>query len=1040
MRTARYCLFFASALLLAATAGAETRALEEVPRVYLVQLREPAALPALKAQRSTARLTRRGRLDVRSAAVRSYAARLGETQDSVLASIGAVDAKIYSYRLAFNGFAARLTPAQAAKLAGHRSVGRVWADEVRQLKSNASASYMGLLDRGSGLRGNLGLRGEDVVIGVIDSGITPGHLSFSDHVEKKKPRICRTSFGESSLLFRWLCRRYDTPRYAQAFEPLEGWQGDCETGVGFAASDCNNKLIGARWYYAGFSDLYSLDPNEFLSPKDADGHGTHIASVAAGNPVRAEIGNTEVAGVSGIAPRARLAIYKACWLAVTTDNLRPIRASCAMSDLQSAIEDAIADGVDIINYSVGTTAGGPTDPDALALLEAADAGILAVVAAGNSGSDDEVSGYGTIESPASSPWVMAVAASSRAGKRYDRVLQVTEPDAAKGEFTMREAGFTPSLRTTGAKSGRLIGASPTDACAALDNASAVGGAIALVVQGSCSFQQKIANAEAAGAIAVVVYSATGAPTQMTGERGSVDIPAVMISNTDGAFLAGRLSAGDAVEAMMERGRILARDEPGNRIYALSSRGPNPVTWDILKPDVTAPGTDILGAQAPDVANGLRGERFQYLSGTSMAVPQVAGVAALLKEAHPDWSPAALRSAMVTTARQNVLRSDGVTAAQPFDFGGGHVAPNLAIDPGLVYDAGSEDYDAFACGAGIPRVSEEECLALEQAGWPTAFDELNLPSISVGSLVSTRSVRRRVTNVGGAATWTASVVAPAGVDVTVVPDTLSLGDFDTGEFTVTFRNAGDSEQLGYWNFGALTWSDGIRQVRSPMALLTTPIAVPDSISGSGASGSTGFDLEFGYTGEYNLVATNLTAPEFTLDVVGNAAEAAYVYEPDDSALPSSVRRQRISVPADTRYLRIALNAQTEGSADDLDLYVSCPGGCPGGIATLASAGLSADEYVDILNPEPGEYVIDVHGFQVIDPDGNSDFLLRRWTLTDTSGVASLDLTAPASATLAAEGNVTLDWQNLAGNEVYLSLLSHDNGAEVIGNTLVEIVVE
>ncbi len=315
-----------------------------------------------------------------------------------------------------------------------------------------------------------------------------------------------------SCLGKWLCTRFKRPRFRVTYSALPAdWKGSCASGDRFTAADCNNKLIGARFYVQGFDDdLHAMDANEFRSPRDADGHGTHIASVAAGNRVKAVLGGTTVATVSGMAPRARIAVYKACWL-----EQGATRATCAMSDLQSAIEDAIADGVDIINYSVGTRTGGPSDPDALALLAAADAGVLAVVAAGNDGPDP-----GTLESPGTAPWVLAVAASSRTGQRFDHVLRVTAPATAAGDFSAKEAAFTPTLRSTGAVSARLVLADDgvpavdddtgtrADACQTLANAAEISGRIALIRRGLCTFQQKIANTQAAGAVAAVVYGNT----------------------------------------------------------------------------------------------------------------------------------------------------------------------------------------------------------------------------------------------------------------------------------------------------------------------------------------------------------------------------------------------------------------------------------------------------------------------------------------------------------------------------------------------------
>ena len=166
----------------------------------------------------------------------------------------------------------------------------------------------------------------------------------------------------------------------------------------------------------------------------------------------------------------------------------------------------------------------------------------------------------------------------------------------------------------------------------------------------------------------------------------------------------------------------------------------------MKPDVTAPGVDILAGQTPDVANGLRGETYQYLSGTSQAAPEVTGVAALLKEAHPGWSPSALKSALMTTAYVEVVNADG-DAADAFDMGAGHIDPNIAVDPGLVYDSAFADHAAYLCGLPQPPFAAADCAAHAAAGFPSTAVDLNLPSIAVAGLISGDVIRRRVTNVG-----------------------------------------------------------------------------------------------------------------------------------------------------------------------------------------------------------------------------------------------------------------------------------------------------
>lgn len=1032
------CALLIALLLPGATLIAQDNG-EADRRIYIVQLREPPAIDAPEIR------ARGERFDPRTTAVRRYAAELGTRHDELLAAVGAgADARVYSYRYSFNGFAAHLTIEQATALAAHPDVLRVTPDKTRKLRANASAGFLGLTDPASGLRQAHGLKGENIIIAVIDSGITPDHPSFADTAPGKKPRLCRSTWASESLLGRWLCRRF-RKRISHLYAAPVAWRGHCQAGERFAASDCSNKLIGARFYARGFQAQYDMDENEFLSPRDADGHGTHIASVAAGQAVQATLGGTAVATISGIAPRARLAVYKACWL-----RKGATRATCAMSDLQQAIEDAITDGAHIINYSIGTSDGGPTDPDAMALLSAAEAGLVPVVAAGNNGPLAD-----SIESPGSAPWVLTVAAASRAGPRFDDALRITAPASAAADLSFREAAFTPTLRESGAVSGELVladdgepatttgDAAPDDACENLGNAADLQGRIALIRRGGCTFQDKIARAEAAGALAAVVYNnVAGATVVMSGTRGSVDIPAVMIGNADGEALAARLRAEETVELRIEKGYLATRSDSGNVLASQSSRGANPDVPEVLKPDVAAPGVDILGAHTPEVANGVRGESYQYLTGTSMAVPQVAGVAALLREAHPQWSAAAIRSALSTTARQDFFKEDGVTPADSFDGGGGYIVPNQALTPGLVFDAGSEDYDAFACGAGIARIDETGCDALYAAGYPAEPWALNLPSITLNDLVTAQAVFRFATNVEGPAQYQATIEAPPGIGVSVSPDTLTLAAGEIGEFAVTLENLGSIERLGNWSFGSLTWSNGVRNVRIPLSVRPWWLAVPAYATGSGASGTTDFDVQFGYTGNYVVGTTGLAAPEVFSGFVTDDPLDFYTIL-DDGALPDHIRRFRIEVPVGVRYLRVAIAGTDPGANDDLDLYLHCPDdACPNGDAVLASASTDSPEILDLLDPAAGEYVIDVHGYQTDDSAGGAgaSFEVGVWQVSSATNLGSLGATPSGSAALGTTGQVGLSWAGLAAGTLYLGLISHGNGTEIFGNTLVEISVE
>ncbi|MEE8244982.1 MAG: S8 family serine peptidase, partial [Pseudomonadales bacterium] len=485
-----------------------------VRKTYIVQMVAPPAAVQLAAVRlSTAKPaatgTSRQRFDKNNATVRSYTAQLEDQQNKVLARAGGNVEKIYTYLYGLNGFAARMSPAQAHKLEHLPEVEAVWEDEIRPLATNFSAGFLELFDAQSGLRSAEGLDGDGIVIGFIDSGVYPEHPALKDTKEADRPRACRSSWGENTLLGRWLCRRYRRADDQVLFEEPEEWNGACETGERFEATNCNNKLIGARWFIDGAQASGPIDVGEILSPRDVDGHGTHTATTAAGNRVDASIFGTRVGRVEGMAPGARIAVYKACWL-------RPgdQRASCNTSDLAGAIDAAVADGVDIINYSVGSSMLRISAPDDVALLAAAKAGIVSVVAAGNEGPN-----LGTIGSPAGGPWVITAAAATRDGEFSREAMQVQSPPSIAAKYAVREANFTPPLADNDPIESALVlvddgdntlasgGAGTTsDACEALINGDDISGNIAFIQRGGCEFDVKISNAEDAGAIAVLVYN------------------------------------------------------------------------------------------------------------------------------------------------------------------------------------------------------------------------------------------------------------------------------------------------------------------------------------------------------------------------------------------------------------------------------------------------------------------------------------------------------------------------------------------------------
>ena len=423
-----------------------------------------------------------------SAHVKKYAAHLEEQQDQVIHSAGG--SKVYSYRYAFNGFAARMTAADAEALKGRDDVVNVWEDEILQLQTNGSPHYIGITEGGQAWSN--GLTGENVVIGVVDTGVWPEHPSFADVPTPKKgnkgPAI---PYGP-----------------LDSFSPSGCDFGNTVANPGDDAFACNGKLLAARCYNLGFST--DFDPTnpcggngdftgsfEFQSGRDYNGHGSHTASTAGGNNgVPAFIGGEFQGLISGIAPRARIATYKVCW-----DGPNPGATNddgCASSDSAAAIDQAVADGVDVINFSIGGSSNSFGGPDDIAFLFAADAGVFVATSNGNTGPNP-----GTVGTPSGVPWITAVGATQDDGV-FDDVVTVNAPGSVAGPYVAVEGASPVSLADTGAITADVELASNFYACDPI--APMTAGNIALVSRGVCSFTAKYNNAADAGASAIIVFN------------------------------------------------------------------------------------------------------------------------------------------------------------------------------------------------------------------------------------------------------------------------------------------------------------------------------------------------------------------------------------------------------------------------------------------------------------------------------------------------------------------------------------------------------
>ncbi len=973
--------------------------------------------------------------------VSAYTSHLVALHDEMLSAMGASDRKIYSYCHTMNGFAVQLSPGEAEALRRSGDVLNVWEDYSVQVDTADTPDFLGLNDRRGGLRRDLGLRGENVIVGVLDTGAVQEHPSFSDTLDIELPAFCEQPRG---FFARYVCKKLTKLQDIVVYSaPPEDWSGICQPGEGWSDTDCNNKLIGARWYVDGFiAGAGSVVENEFLSPRDSSGHGSHTASTAAGNDVTARLNGTSVGRISGMAPRARLAIYKVCWLAPGATNF-----SCFFSDSAAATDQAVADGVDVLNFSVGTAASFVDQQD-LAFFDASNAGVFVARSGGNSGP-----GFATTN--AGEPWVTTVAASTADGDLFTLAASVNSPMSVAGDYSALEGAITQPLSESGDITADVVAADPIEACTPLTND--LTGQIALIARGACAFTDKVENAVNAGASAVLVYTNDSPKTVMGGTTTDLtsSIPGVMIDQEPGLQILAEL-ANSVVNASINDMTFTTEPREGNIMANFSSRGPYLVEPDWIKPDITAPGVQILAAYSPDQADGSQGDLFDYLSGTSMSGPHIAGLGALIKEAHPDWSPAQIKSALMTTARQDIVKEDGATPADPFDFGAGHVVPNGAVSPGLSYDAGALDYLAASCGTVSPLLTPADCAFIEeQLGLSTNPADLNLPSIGVGELPGSQTVTRTVTAVGNynpraryfgsksnrKQRYTANVEAPPGFDVSVSPSKLSLRPGETASYEVTITNETGAPNV--WSFGALTWEAKNRRdadVRSPIAVNAIAFITEDEISGTGAAGSDQFDVTFGYSGPY-------TAQTHGLNQAAVSLLPPLLDDPDNSfafsfADPSTFALIIDDVAPGTAFRRWSLYNEYTSGNDDVDLYLYyCPGGSCTQIASSANGG--SDESVDVTLPIPFDaavfnpYVLFVHAFDTEVDSANIFLFDNQFGVVDDAG--NLTVAAPSVATVGETVPITFDWQDLPIGPLSkrLGAISHSDANGLQKLTVIDI---
>jgi hypothetical protein len=400
----------------------------------------------------------------------------------------------------------------------------------------------------------------------------------------------------------------------------------------------------------------------------------------------------------------------------------------------------------------------------------------------------------------------------------------------------------------------------------------------------------------------------------------------------------------------------------------------------------------------------------------MSAPHVAGVAALVRQAHPDWSPATIKSALMTTSRQDITSSGGVGSASPFDFGAGHIDPNSAINPGLAYEITDDEYDAFVAD-------------MENEG-----RQLNLASVSLSKLANSQTVTRRVSNVDEeAGSYLLEVSPPPGTRVDIVPDSISLGPGESASFDITITY--ESGPLDLWRFGSFTWRSADHTVYSPITVKPTSILAPEEINTFGGTGAVSFDVEFGYSGGYSAGVHGLTLPLVVNGFVDNDPTKTFTFRSTNG-----VTRHIISVPAGQLFARFALfDALTDGD-DDLDLYVYYCGLDGSSCTRIGESGEpTSDERFDVYRPAEGLYAVHVHGFETDQVQGGpgANYQLLAWGLGISDDRGNMSASGPAFVNAGTTGTVDVDWAGLISNTIYLGAISHNTPQGLSGITLITI---